>query len=322
MTAIGFGWRELSTDAVPARERLDYWLQATNSLFPPTRLSRNSFEGFYGRVGSLQLGEVTLADIVSTSLEVSRTEAEIRASDDRWYELTIQIEGECAFAFEQDGRDLVTRPHSMVLYDSRRPYRMRLSGPYRQIALKVPRAALRERVPSVDRLIAQPIDATRIPGRFIVDLAAGLCDRPGEIQPALAGRLETHLLELLATALIGADPETMSANSLAQVERIKAHVLARLDDAALSPRSVAAELGISLRRLYELFEAEDQPLARFIQAQRLDRIRRTLADPLKRGLPIATIAFDCGFKDFSHFSRAFRKQFGIAPGQYRSERLH
>ncbi len=320
MTVMGFGWRELSTDAVPARERLDYWREATNSLFPPTRLSRPSFEGFYGRVGSLQIGEVTLADIVSTSLEVSRTDAEICGSDDRWYEMTIQIEGECAF--EQDGRELITTPRSMVLYDSRRPYRMRFSGHYRQISLKVPRTALRELVPHVDRLIAVPVDARSLPGRFILDLACGLCEQPAEIRPALAGRLEAHVMELLATALIGADTECVSASSLAQVERIKAHILARLDDAALSPRSVAAELGISLRRLYELFEAEEQPLARFIQAQRLDRIRRALADPLKRGLPIATIAFDCGFKDFSHFSRAFRRQFGIAPGQYRSERLH
>lgn len=320
MTMTGFGWQELSTDAVPARERLDYWLQATNSLFPPTRLSRPSFEGFYGRVGSLQLGEVMLADIASTSLDVVRTEAEIRASDDRWYELTIQIEGECAF--EQGGRDLVTRPRDMVLYDSRRPYRMRFSGPHRQISLKVPRAALRERAPCVDRMIARPLDASRLPGRFILDLSMGLCERPGEIPPSLAGRLEAHVLELLATALVGAEAGSLSAGSLAQVERIKAHVLSRLDDPELSPRSVAAALNLSLRRLYELFEAEEQPLARFIQTQRLDRIRRNLADPLQQGVPVTTLALDGGFKDFSHFSRAFRRQYGISPGQYRSRSVH
>lgn len=320
MTVTGFGWQQLSTDAVPARERLDYWLQATNALFPPTRLDRPSFEGFYGRVGSLQLGEVTLADIVSTSLDVVRSEAEIGASDDQWYELTIQIEGECAF--EQNGRDLVTTPRTMVLYDSRRPYRMRFRGPYRQISLKVPRAALRERAPNVDRLVALPIDAATLPGRFIFDLSAGLCERPQEIAPALAGRLEMHVLELLATSLAGAEAGDISASGLAQIERIKAHILARLDDPELSPGSVAAALNLSLRRLYELFEAEAQPLARYIQCQRLDRIRRALTDPLKRGIPVTTIALDGGFKDFSHFSRAFRRQYGVSPGAYRNEKVH
>ncbi|MBN8999165.1 MAG: helix-turn-helix domain-containing protein, partial [Rhizobiales bacterium] len=112
------------------------------------------------------------------------------------------------------------------------------------------------------------------------------------------------------------------AGSIAQIERIKAHVLARLDDPELSPRSVAEALNLSLRRIYELFEAEEQPLARFIQMQRLDRIRRALADPLQRGVPVTTLALDGGFKDFSHFSRAFRKQYGVAPGQYRNERIH
>jgi len=320
MTISGFGWRDLSTDAVPARDRLDYWREATNSLFPPTQLRRSDFEGFYGRVGWLQVGEVTIADIVSTRLDVVRTDDEIRGSDDRWYELTIQVEGESGFS--QDGRDMVTRPRSMVLYDSRRPYQMRFGGPYRQISLKVPRAALRERVPFADRLVAQPIAADRLPGRFLYDLVAGLCDRSDALPAALAGRLEDHVLELLATALIGTETIALPAGREAQIERIKAYMLARLDDPDLAPRDIAAAQNISLRRLYELFEGEDQPIAGWIQAQRLDRIRRELTDPLKRGVPINSIALSRGFKDFSHFSRAFRRQFGVSPGQYRSEAVH
>ncbi len=321
MTVSGFGWRDLSTDAVPAADRLDYWREATNSLFPPTQLRRDGFEGFYGHVAWLSLGDVTIADIVSTSLDVVRSEREIHSGDDRWYELTIQIEGECAFS--QDGRDIVTGPRSMVLYDSRRPYRMRFQGPYRQVSLKVPRAALRERVPSVDRLVALHLAADRIPGRFIYDLASGLCERPNDIPAALSGRLEQHVLELTATALL--DETTgapLSASHISQLDRIKGFILAHLDDPDLSPRAIAAAHGISLRRLYELFEAEEQQVAKFVQAQRLDRIRRELGDPLMKGLPINSIALKRGFKDFSHFSRAFRRQFGVSPGAFRSGTPH
>lgn len=309
-------WQGLSTESVPARERLDYWREATSSLFPPTRVRRPSVEGFFGRVAWLTLDEVTVADIVSTDVEVVRGEKEI-AADDRWYEFTIQVDGECAFS--QGGRDLVTRPRSMVLYDSRKPYQMRFAGPYRQLSLKVPRAVLRERVPGVDRLIVQKIAADQMPGRFIYDLAAGLCEYPTAIPPALAMRLENHILELLATALIGADDAlTFSASRLAQTERIKAYIVSRLDDSDLGPREIARAHNISLRHLYDLFAAEDLQVARFIQVQRLERIRRELADPLQRGLPINTIALRRGFKDFSHFSRAFRKQFGIAPRDFRN----
>lgn len=320
MTISGFGWQDLTTDAVQARERLDYWRDATNSLFPPTRLHRSTVEGFYGHVAWLTLGDVTLADIVSTSLDVVRSEREIGASDDRWYELTIQIEGECAFS--QGGRDIVTGPRSMVLYDSRKPYSMRFDGPYRQISLKVPRAALCERVPAVDRLTAHHIAADRMPGRFLYDLAAGLCERPNELPAGLAGRLESHVLELAATALLGVDTPAVSASDHSQIERIKAHILAHLDDPDLSPRDIALSQGISVRHLYQLFEAETEQVAGWIQAQRLDRIRRELADPLKRGWPIQTIALRRGFKDMSHFSRAFRRRFGLSPRDYRSQTAH
>lgn len=321
MTATGFSWQELHTDAVAASDRLDYWCDATNNLFPPTRLSRASATGFYGQVSWLTIGELTVADIRSTKLDVIRTEREIGASDDRWFELTIQLDGECAFS--HDGRDLVTAPRSMVLYDSRKPYRMRFDGPYRQISLKVPRDALRERVPTVDRLVAHELSADGLAGRFIFDFVAGLCLQPIEVPAALAGRLENHIVELMATALLGADVQApLTASGLALIDRIKAHILSRLDDPDLAPRDIATAQNISLRRLYELFEAEGQQVARWIQCQRLDRIRRELADPLQRGLPINTIALSRGFKEFSHFSRAFRRQYGISPRDYRNGLLN
>ncbi|MCX5494354.1 helix-turn-helix domain-containing protein [Kaistia dalseonensis] len=321
MIEMAGGWQGLSTDLVPPCERLDYWREATNSLFPPTRLARPSYEGFYGQVSWLRIGEVTLADIVSTSLEVTRSEREIRGQDDRWFEATIQVEGEGAFS--QDGRDVVTGPRSMVLYDSRKPYAMRFDGPYRQLSLKVPRAALRERLPNADALVARHVPASGIPGRFIYDLAAGLCDAPEALPEPIASRLEAHLLDLLATALLGADaPAAASPGRLSQLERVKRYILAHLDDPDLDPREIAGANRISLRSLYELFETEDMQVARFIQAQRLDRIRRDLADPLKRALPISTIALDRGFKDISHFSRAFRRQYGMGPRAFRNGRVN
>jgi AraC family transcriptional activator of tynA and feaB len=315
-------WQGLSTDVVPARERLDYWREATNSLFPPTRLARPSYEGFYGQVSWLRIGEVTLADIVSTSLEVTRSESEIRGQDDRWFEVNIQIEGEGAF--HQDGRDVVTGPRSMVLYDSRKPYAMRFEGPYRQLSLKVPRAALRDRLPNADALVARHIPAGTVPGRFLYDLARGLCDAPEALTAPIAARLEEHMLDLLATALLGAAAPAQpgSPGRLSQIERIKRFILAHLDDPELGPRNVAMAERVSLRSLYDLFQCEELQVARFIQAQRLDRIRRDLADPLQRALPIQSIALKRGFKDVSHFSRVFRRQYGVGPKEYRNALLN
>lgn len=314
-------WQNLCTEAVPPRDRLAYWHEATNRLFPPTRLSRPNHEGFYGNVSWLEIGDLTLANIVSTSLDVTRSEREITRDDDRWYEINVQIEGTSAFS--QDGRSVVSGPRSLVLYDSRRPYEMRFKGPYRQLSLKVPREELRSRVPNIDALVARSIQTDGIPGRFFYDFATTLCETPEGIPGHIASRLEQHTLDLLATALLGlgAEPAT-SASRLAQLDRVKAYILDRLEQTDLSPRTIAEAHQISLRHLYELFEGEDQQVARWIQARRLDRIKRDLADPLKRSWPINTIALSCGFKDFSHFSRSFRKQYGISPRNYRAGLPH
>ena len=38
------------------------------------------------------------------------------------------------------------------------------------------------------------------------------------------------------------------------------------------------------------------------------------------GVPLATIAADCGFADQAHFSRSFRAAYGVPPSRFRRER--
>ncbi len=53
---------------------------------------------------------------------------------------------------------------------------------------------------------------------------------------------------------------------------------------------------------------------RHIWRRRLEQCAKDLCDPRRAGERIAEIAFRWGFGDASHFSRAFRQQFGCAPG--------
>lgn len=161
MLAEGCGWLEFSTHGVPLARRLESWSEATNQIFPPTRVRRPGNEGFYGRVAWKRFGALTLADIVSTDLEVLRSRREIREREEECFELNIQMEGHGSLS--QGGRDAETDPRSMVLCDSRKPYEMSFRGPYRQLSLKMPRELLRERLPAADALVAQRVPADGVP---------------------------------------------------------------------------------------------------------------------------------------------------------------
>jgi len=106
--------------------------------------------------------------------------------------------------------------------------------------------------------------------------------------------------------------------SAGQLQRIARQLIEQqLDDALLSPSTLAQQLGISLRQLYRLFD-DDGGVSRHIQQRRLRRSAEDLRSPHLGHESITQIAYRCGFTDSAHFSRAFKKQFSCTPSEYRA----
>ena len=72
-----------------------------------------------------------------------------------------------------------------------------------------------------------------------------------------------------------------------------------------------------VRYLYLLFQAEGTSPARWILERRLEQASRLLADSRQADWTITDIAFSVGFKDASHFTRAFKNTHGCCPREYR-----
>ena len=80
--------------------------------------------------------------------------------------------------------------------------------------------------------------------------------------------------------------------------------------------TVARTLGLSRRRFTQLFrELGGESWQKRVSSLRM----RYAADLLKNtSISIRSIAFECGYKDLSHFYRVFKQTHGMSPGQYRS----
>lgn len=96
--------------------------------------------------------------------------------------------------------------------------------------------------------------------------------------------------------------------------KIEQYISEHLKD-KIGVEDICQRFFLSKNALYRLFEAEfDMPIGRYILNRRIqlsvDALRNT-------GMPIATIAAECGFSDYNYFIRAFKKQMGITPLQYR-----
>jgi AraC-like DNA-binding protein len=74
---------------------------------------------------------------------------------------------------------------------------------------------------------------------------------------------------------------------------------------------VALACNVSPRTLMRLFAAEGTTPIRWLWHQRLAAACRALAGG--RGARVTEVALSCGFSDLSHFSRAFKAEFGRSP---------
>lgn len=83
----------------------------------------------------------------------------------------------------------------------------------------------------------------------------------------------------------------------------------------LSLSALAADVGLSPFHSARLFtQATRMPPHAWRNQLRL---QRALA-PLREGAPVADVAAACGFTDQSHFTRHFRRMFGVPPGRWQA----
>ena len=84
----------------------------------------------------------------------------------------------------------------------------------------------------------------------------------------------------------------------------------------ISRESVAAFFNISPNHLSRLFSQQgSMSFVDYVRWVRMGKARTILQ---KYHLPVGEVAKRCGFPDSDYFSRLFRRQFGVTPGEYRA----
>jgi AraC-like DNA-binding protein len=122
----------------------------------------------------------------------------------------------------------------------------------------------------------------------------------------------------ILSACIGS-PERAEQSSPPLRLRIQKFIDAHLPDPGLRPAEIAAAADISIRHLHRLFSNSGGTLGDAIRERRLEQCRNDLTNPSLTRKTITEIAFSWGFSDSAHFSRSFRKQFGVCPRAFRAQ---
>jgi AraC-like DNA-binding protein len=307
-----------STATVDQRSQLSYWREVVCATFvqlgvePPHRPGA----GFRAEVTAQGLGSLRVATVVSEPHAVFRSPAMIRRSPEDDFLVNLAISGRAVVA--QDGRDAVLRPGDFTVYDSARPCRIDCPDPFRLLVLKIPRDLFLSHCQLPPGATATAVQGDRGVGALFSSLLRRLPAHTGGLPPEVVGQVGVNVLELLATVLSDLAGDVRPALPReAQLQRARRYITDHLGDPGLSPPTVAEALGLSVRYLHLLFQAESTSPFRWILERRLELAARLLADPRQASRSITDIAFSVGFKDTSHFTRVFKHRYGAGPRDYR-----
>ncbi|MET8145605.1 helix-turn-helix domain-containing protein [Sphaerisporangium sp. NPDC005288] len=314
----------IHTDDLPVEERFDFWRDHLfRQVVAPMRIACDDPAGFRGSIDSMDLGAVHVSAVEASPCGAYRTSRMIRQSDPEMFQVAVNLRGETSIT--QDRRCALSHPSDLVLYHTSRPHQIQTGfgrNATHGVMVVFPAQLLPLPARKVERLTATPLSGREGIGALIPEFLTRLVDGADQYGPADRSRLGGVLTDLLTALLahrLDADaalqPTTRQRVLLLRVhEFIQRH----LTDPDLSPATIAAAHGISVRTLHRLFQTEDATVAEWIRAQRLEHCRRDLSDPALGDRPIHAVATRWGFPAPAHFTRAFSAAYGVTPQEYRS----
>jgi AraC-like DNA-binding protein len=249
-----------------------------------------------------------------------RTHRARKALDDEFLILFYQLEG--TMGVEVNGREFKLHPREYYLYDSRHSHQLIFKETFNHIAIRIPRTKLRSRWHVLSRLGSFKYAAGNDPLASLIggniQILAGAAKLLSEAQLELAvdNIFELFDVNIRECTASGSDVRVGSVEALRA--RAEQFINNRLADEKLSANDVADHLGITRRYLDRVFKTGDETVHSHILAKRLQNCACELRSHLGTHFSVSEIAYAWGFQSASHFSKCFRREFGISPSEYRA----
>ncbi|HWP19902.1 MAG TPA: helix-turn-helix domain-containing protein [Burkholderiaceae bacterium] len=314
------GLHSISTDDVPACERLAWWGERIWGLIGRLHSDAYGDPMFTGRIEHGDVGYMTVCRLQASRHRVVRTPTLIRHSDRPFLKVVAQLKGHACF--EQHGRKVWLAPGDWSVYDTTEAYTVSNPDAVEQLVLLLPKDQLMDPRVSLPEAMVRRFPGSVGVARLAYEMMNGVFHELPQLPPQAGVGVADALSRLLQLAMLEktGKPTAVTQRELLR-DRIKQYVQAHLRDPELTIDRIAKALNCSKRSLHAVFELEETTLADYIQAQRLQACRRDLLSEEFSGSSITEIALSWGYNSPSHFSRVFKQHFGASPSELRASAL-
>lgn len=306
-----------STEHVSVHHRFEYWNDVILRHCIPSEGKPLADGRFDGELAVREVGLVDVCTLTSTLHHWERKSQHLRTGpdDDLWLGYIQEGYGQ----LEQGGQKACLSSNDLVLYDAAQTFRFSIGGRNNHL-IRIPRHLLTGKVPASDTLTATVLDDTRpgiIPLREMIFQAA---HTPVLVNNSdVASRFSQTMLDLLVLSLELQDHNTV-ASERDLYARMRNYISRNLTNPELSVDNIALAHHVSVRTVTRTFARHQKTPAAVIWQERLEASR----DALEQGRvgSVSEAALDYGFSDFTHFSHAFRKAFGVTPSSVMKQQRH
>ena len=301
--------------------RLDSWadiLAATHLAFE-VHSTHGTPSDFRGAVTRRPIGELMLVDCAASPFLGHRGGAVMTPEARHEDILGFQFVCKGVETVREGSRVLALEPGDVVLWDGHTPTDVEIVEPFHKRTLLFPRQRVLAVCPRLAELRSlPPLDGSG-PARLLVRYMNALALEQPWLEGAAGVAAANAALELLRAAVEPCVPTSRAATREAMRAEIRRYVRTHLQDPALGPASIARAYAMSVRALHALFEDVDESVAGLVRSERLSRCQEDLQRV--NGGSVTDIAFRWGFCDAAHFSRVFKRAFGVTPSDARQQAL-
>jgi AraC-like DNA-binding protein len=302
--------QSLTTSDKRPSERLEFWQEVVCKKYVSASAETEVIDDeFAGSLTSGDLGPLVISELDAPLHFWSRKPRHVRNDSQEVFIVSRIQEG--AGELTQIGRSARLGPGDLAIYDAGATFDYALKAKTQLV--KIPKRLLESKLDRPSDFLALKIDRTNPLSTILGELLTRCLDidLSLDLGPRVAKRLSNAIVDLVASVCDLERDAIPAAQASGPLERVMRFARANLDDPELGPEALAAAGRMSVRSLNRLFGALGATPMRWIWSERLEASRVALLQGDVRSVTDA--AFAHGFSDLGHFSRSFKRTFGISP---------
>lgn len=314
-------WQEWNSLEYSPRDQFEAWRSALSDSHLKWSLDKSSSSQFHGKIKMRHLGGIRLLYCDCEPCFGKRTASEVHQSDGEYFGLLYIYDGsEVVF---HEGQSVQLKKDSFMIWDSTKPIEFKLFSDTKKVTLLVPQDRMRAQLPQVDDYLGKHIDFSKGLNAVAASHITALGNEVNAIDKGIGNSAIDLTLELITTCLqAGRATRPMTKATQDLFDMVMDFIQKNLDHPDLGPLLLSNTFHISTRYLHLLFAEKGLSVSHCILDKRLEQCRRQLVhlNPYKDS--ITKIAFQWGFNDSAHFSKVFKKKYGITPREYQNRNLN